>query len=87
MLLAFWNFVLRIDCLDRAFRLAQGAVDTLIGIDDEKIRPFVETVHGADLDAIGQFALDAGFGDDERHIALPRIGRRTLCEVWQYFKT
>ncbi len=71
MLLALRNFVLRIDCLDWAFWFTQSAVDTLIGIDDEKIWPLVETVHGANLEAICQYARDAVFGDDERHIAIP----------------
>jgi hypothetical protein len=27
----------------------------------------VEAIHGTDLDTVGQFAFDAGFGDNERH--------------------
>jgi hypothetical protein len=67
MFLAGRQFVFRVNSFDRTFGLAQCAVDTLFGIDNKKIRAFVEAVHGADLDAVGQFALDAGFGDDKSH--------------------
>jgi hypothetical protein len=33
----------------------------------------VETIHRADFDAIGQFALDAALGNDKRHIAVLTI--------------
>jgi hypothetical protein len=40
----------------------------------------VETVDRANLNAIGQFALDAGFCDDESHVAdpVPKAGHFTL---------
>src|ERR1700674_2013355 len=65
--LAVRYLFLGIDGLDRTFRLAQCAVDALIGIDDQKIGSFVETVDGANLDTVHIFALDAAFGDHERH--------------------
>ena len=59
--------VLGEDRLGRALRLAQGAVDALLGIDHEDVRAFVETVDRAHLDAVGVLALDAVLGDDEGH--------------------
>src|SRR6218665_198759 len=50
-----------------AFGDADGAVDALIGIDDEHVRAFAEAVHGAHVHTIGVLALDAVFGDDMGH--------------------
>ena len=66
-----WDVFFRIDRVDRAFRLAEGAVDALVRIDHQEIRTFVETVHRAHLDAVGVLALDAVLGDDEGHGRVP----------------
>src|SRR3546814_17276492 len=58
LLLAAGHVVLGIDRIDRAFRLAQGAVDALVRIDHQEVGTFVETVHRAHLDAVGVLALD-----------------------------
>ena len=67
LLLARGQFVLRINRLNGALRLAKSAVDALVWIDDKEVRPFMETVHRANLYTIRQFAFDTGFGDNERH--------------------
>jgi hypothetical protein len=36
-------------------------------MDDQHVVALVETVHGANLNAIGIFAFDAGFSDDVSH--------------------
>jgi len=51
----------------RAFRFAQRAVDAFLGVDDQEVRAFMETVDRAHLHAVGVLALDARFRDDERH--------------------
>src|ERR1700677_3764050 len=61
------DFFLGIDGLDRALGLAQRAIDALIGIDDQKVRALVETIDRTNLDTVHVFALDAAFGDHERH--------------------
>src|ERR1700728_3199439 len=66
-LLAVRDLFFRKNGFHGAFRLAQRAVDTLIGIDHQKIRAFVEAVDGTYLHAIHIFALDAAFGDHECH--------------------
>src|SRR6478752_7760162 len=58
------RFGIRLDCLDRAFRLAHAAIDTFIRMDDEHVLTLVETIDGADLHAVHQFALDATLVDD-----------------------
>ena len=77
--------VLGVDRLGRAFRDAQGAVDALVRIEDEEIRPFGETVHRADLDAVRVFALDAVLGDDVGHGVLPanetEMGRQIITQL------
>ena len=65
------QLVLRENGLGGALRLTQGAVDTLVRVDDEKVGTFIKAVHRADLDAVGVLALDAVFGDDKGHACLP----------------
>ena len=61
------------DGLDRAFRLADAAIDAFVGVDDQHVLALVETIHGANLDTVHQFALDAALDDN--------IGRGTFrCE-------
>ena len=54
----------RLDRVDRAFRLADAAVDALVRVDDEHVLAFVEAVDGTDLDAVHEFAADAVVVDD-----------------------
>src|SRR6266700_8292457 len=49
----------RLDRLDRTFRLANAAVDALVGMNDEHVGALVEAVHGANLHAIHLLAFDA----------------------------
>ncbi len=60
---------------DRAFRLAERAVDAFIGVDDEEVGAFVEAVHGTDFHAVGVFAADAFFQHDEGHDRPPWLRR------------
>ena len=55
------------DGVGRAFGHAHRAVDALIGVDDEEVRPFAEGIDRAHVDAVGVLAADAGFGDDVGH--------------------
>ena len=61
---------IRFDRVRRAFWLADATVDALVRMDDEHILALVETIDGADLDAIGVFALYALIVDDVGHSAL-----------------
>ena len=67
MLLALRNFIFREDGICGAFRLTEGAINTLIRVDDKKVRAFVKTIHRANIHAIGVLALDAVFCDYESH--------------------
>ena len=60
------------DRLDRALRDARLAVDAVVRVDVEHLLPFVEAIAGADRDAVGVLATDAGFGDDKRQVILRR---------------
>ena len=53
-----------LDRVDRAFRLADPAIDAFVRVDDEHVLALVEAVHGANLHAIHQLALDAAFVDN-----------------------
>jgi hypothetical protein len=56
-----------LDRVDRALRLADAAIDALVGMDDEHVVALVEAVDRANFDTIGVFALDANFSDDVGH--------------------
>src|SRR4029077_18799927 len=58
---------IRLDGLGRAFRLANTAINALVGMNDEHIFALVEAIDGTHLDAIGVLALNAVFGDDISH--------------------
>ena len=66
----------RLDCIDWTLRFADAAINALVRMDDEHIFALVEAIHGADLDAIGEFALDAIFVDDVGHVLKPRTDCR-----------
>ena len=56
-----------LDRVDRAFRLANTAIDALIRMDDQHIFALVKAVDRADLDAIHVFTFDAIVVDDIGH--------------------
>src|SRR5438477_6198642 len=58
------GFGIGLDRLNRAFRLADPAVDALVGMDHQHVLALVKAVDGANLDAIHVLALDALFDDD-----------------------
>ena len=57
------NVFFRVNGIHRAFWNAHGAVNAFIGIDDQKIGAFAETINRAYVHAIGVFAFDAGLGN------------------------
>jgi hypothetical protein len=62
------HIFIREDGVHRAFRDAHGAIDAFIRVDGQEVWAFAEAVHGADIDAIGVLALDAGFSDGMGHV-------------------
>src|SRR5438445_7925622 len=60
----------RLDGVGGAFGFADAAVDALVGMNDQHVLALVEAVDGADLNAVGIFAFDAGFSDDVSHPGL-----------------
>jgi hypothetical protein len=58
---------IRLDRVDRAFRLANSAIDAFVGVDDKHVLAFIEAVNRANFDAVHEFALDAVFIDDIGH--------------------
>ena len=57
-----------LDRIDRAFRLANPAIDAFIGVDDQHVFALVEAIYRADLDAVRVFAFDAIVVDDVGHM-------------------
>jgi len=70
------RFGIRLDCLDRAFWLAHAAIDAFVRMDDEHVLTLVETIDGADLHAVHQFALDATLVDDVGQLIVLPADRR-----------
>ena len=67
VLLVAGHVLFRDDGIDRALGNADRAVDAFVRIDGEEIRALTEAVNGADINAIGVLAADAGFGNDVGH--------------------
>src|SRR2546421_17360 len=59
-----------LDRVDRAFRLADPAIDAFVRVDDEHVLALVEAVHGAYLDAVHGFAANAAIVDDVRQLSV-----------------
>jgi hypothetical protein len=73
MVLVSRQIILGVDRLYRAFRHAEGAIDALIRVDHQKIRPFMKAVHRAHIHTVGVFTFDARFGNNIGHGWTPFI--------------
>src|SRR5712692_1796838 len=80
----FRRLVLGEDRLHRAHGLAGPAVDALVGVDEELVRPLVDAVNWADLDAGLVLDVDARLDDHVRHRISPlyRAGPASFGELW-----
>jgi hypothetical protein len=67
-------FCVRLDCVDRAFRLANTAIDAFIRVDDEHVLALVEAVDGTYLHAVHVLTFDTAFIDDVGHHLLRVVG-------------
>jgi len=63
------NFILRKDRIHRTFRLAETAVDALIGMDIEHPLPLIDAVYRTDFHACLILHINARFANDIRHLA------------------
>jgi hypothetical protein len=61
---------IRLDRVDRAFRLANTAIDAFVGVDDEHVLTLVEAVHRAHFDAVRVLATNAALVDDVGQLSL-----------------
>src|SRR6266446_9178230 len=80
----FRRLVLGEDRLHRAHGLAGPAVDALVGVDEELVRPLVDAIHWADLDAGLVLDVDARLDDHVRHRISPlyRAGPASFGDLW-----
>src|SRR5262249_32505225 len=58
------RFGVGLDRVDRAFWLADSAIDAFVWMDDEHVLALVEAVYGAHADAVHGFAANAALVDD-----------------------
>jgi hypothetical protein len=61
---------IRLDRVGGTFGLAHAAIDALVRVDDQHVLALVKAIDGADFNAVGIFAFDAGFSDDVSHPGL-----------------
>lgn len=85
VLLVGWHVLFSINGADRTFGNAYGTVDTLVGIDGQKVRAFTEAVHRANVYTVCVFASDAGFGHYMSHGRGFWIWTETGCLKMAYF--
>jgi hypothetical protein len=76
---------IRLDRIYRAFRLANPAVNALIGVNDEHVLTLVEAVYWTHFDAVHVFALDAALVDDVGQLAsfqqIAEVNSFTTCAI------
>src|ERR1700736_2158542 len=60
----------RLDRVDRAFRLANTTIDAFVWVDDEHILTLVEAIHRAHLDTVHVLAANATLVDDVGQLSL-----------------
>src|SRR6185437_11121242 len=67
----------RLDRIDRAFRLANTTIDAFVGVDDEHVLPLIEAVDRTHLDTVHVLTFDTAFIDDVGQLSplSPRHGR------------
>src|SRR5215831_9556119 len=75
-----------LDCVHRALRLTDPAVDAFVGVDDEHVLAFVEAVDWAHFHAVRELALDAVLVDDVGHArsksAAHPVAVQTAIAIW-----
>ena len=69
MLLVSRYIFFRDDRIHRALRYAHRAVDALIRVDGEEVRPLTKAVDWAHVNTVGVFAANARFKNDVGHRA------------------
>ena len=69
-----FRFGVWFDCVDRAFRYTDPAIDTFVGMDDEHVLAFVEAVHRAYFNAVHDFTANAAVVDDVGQLSTPFSG-------------
>jgi hypothetical protein len=65
-----WYIFFCVDGIHRAFGNAHSTINAFIGINGQEVRSFSETIDRANIDTIGIFAFNAGFGDGMGHFGI-----------------
>ena len=68
MLLICWHIIFGIDRIDRTLWHAYSTINTLCGINDQKIRTSFETVHRTHIHTVGVPASYTGFSYNISHL-------------------
>src|SRR6185295_14947929 len=72
----------RFDRIDRAFRLANTAIDAFVRVDDKHVLTLIEAVHRTYLDTVHVLTFDTAFIDDVGQSGLLPAVRPEAISVW-----
>jgi hypothetical protein len=62
-----WHIIFGINSIDWTFWNADSAIDALIRINDQEVRTLTETIHWANINAIGVFTTNTSFSYNISH--------------------
>ena len=68
MLLICWHIIFCVNGIDRTFRYAYSAINTLCGVNYQKIWACFETVHRTHIHTVSVPASDTGFSYNISHL-------------------
>jgi len=76
------------DCVNRAFRFANTAIDAFVRVDDEHVLTLIEAVDRTYLDTVHVLTFDAAFIDDVGQLSLLPAARpakgNLRCRILTY---
>jgi hypothetical protein len=68
------DVLFRKDRSDGTLGLARAAIDALVRMDEQLLGTFVYAVHWTHVHTGAVLGIDAGFGNDVRHVVFPSCG-------------
>ena len=77
----FRKFILFVNGLSGTLRLTGAAVNTVLGVNYQKVHSLVKAVYGAHVYAVGVLSVDAGLSNDVGHgSSSPGKDARTIAK-------
>ena len=64
------TYIVNESCINRAFRLANTAIDAFVRVDNEHVLAFIEAVDWTYFDTVHVLTFDTALIDDVRHLSV-----------------